>query len=1045
MLAVLVIAARVLSTREFAALGVSLAVATVLTCLLDAGSSVALVRDAEGSRERALASLRASARGRMPLALVVWGAGVLVGAQLDRPVESVLVLVLATLGAAALSLLAVFRVAETFSVEVLQKLTAATLGLAATVVFVVVSPTSAAVLAGLALGAAVTLPAVGARLRDVRSSGTTVSPVGQLLAAAPFGVIALSTIFYYRAPTIVLGVQGTAEETASFALASTLAFGLLAVPNAITSGLLPRLSGLGETGDQVAVARRALVWSLQLWALLAITVGTLAGPLLSAAFGQRYATAAGPLVILLAGGLLIAASGVLGTVLVARRHTGAVVVQVALSVAINLALAAALIPRWGAEGAAVVTLLTEAAALAVIAAAAWARIDDLLWRPSGRALGWAAAAAGLAGTALAVGGIAGVVAGAAAAICVVAAEPAIASHLGIDDRWWAWANGAALPSGVLAGVAGAVVLGGASAASGYAMRVISDTPTYLALIPRLADRPLDRGSPFLDMPTAGDSHASPYLQLLAFAWRWISAGSDTAGHVLVDPVALGRFLSLVGIAVTLVVLHAVFVFARREAGPKAAWVMLPTLLLLFGPAHVIWAGDLTFHGFLYAGYFPQTLAIAFLLATLLVTEFEPCWPRYLIGTACAAVTLLVHPFTGLVLAVLIAVQGSWLALRRDEAWRVGPVCLAAGFVVGLAWPAYSLAGALGEAGVAGPVLIAGCALVPAIVRVLPVDADSISSATWGLLERLDTDAARIRLAVGGAVLVGALAAWESWLFTQPNADPLITTNHLSLYWVEDRWRWPLMFGAGAVGLAGLARLALRGRPLPLCWFSGLFALGVAGALGAPLPIWWRFLLFCQIPLALGVAVVVAEADAGRLRRLVVATFAGVGIFKVATLLAVSPQITYFGTPVQPTYELARMIPQRPGLVAADPFLSYFIPGATGHRVLVVTKAHVNSRAELARSTDGYRLLHDFFMGDYWWYAAQNMYRQGVRYVLIDKQTSLRPATLSAFSTGPTPLVRTDVDRTLLGTYFYRNNRVGRLLVDSYPYVLYELDPGKLFG
>jgi hypothetical protein len=620
----------------------------------------------------------------------------------------------------------------------------------------------------------------------------------------------------------------------------------------------------------------------------------------------------------------------------------------------------------------------------------------------------------------------------------VAAEPQIASRLGGDERWSAWGNRVALPSGVLAGVAGAVVLGGAAAASGYAMRVISDTPTYLALIPRLAAHPLDRGSPFLDMPTSGDSHASPYLQLLALIWRW-------TGNALVDPDGLARFLSLVGIVVTLVVLHAVFVFARREAGPTVAWVTVPTLLLLFGPAHVIWAGDLTFHGFLYAGYFPQTLAIALLLATILITEFEPSWPRYLVGTACAAATLLVHPLTGLVLAVLVAVRACWLAYRRDEAWPVGPVCLAAGFMVGLAWPAYSLAGALGAAGVSGPMLIGGCAVVPGLIRILPIDAGSVGAATRGLLERLDTEAARMRLALCGAMLVGILGAWESWLFTQPNPDPLIRTNHLSLYWVEERWRWPLMFAVGAVGLAGLARLALRGRPLPLCWFSGLFALGAAGALGVPLPIWWRFLLFCQIPLALGVAVVVAEADAGRLRRIVMATFACVAVFKIATLVAVSPRITYFDTPVQPTYELARMIPDGPGLVAADPFLSYFVPGATGHRVLVVTKAHVSSQAELTRSTEGYRLLHEFFMGADWWSAAQTMYRQGVRYVLVDKQTSLRPATLSAFSTGPTPLVRTAADRDLLGTFFYRNNRVGHVLVDSYPYVLYELDPAELSG
>jgi hypothetical protein len=41
------------------------------------------------------------------------------------------------------------------------------------------------------------------------------------------------------------------------------------------------------------------------------------------------------------------------------------------------------------------------------------------------------------------------------------------------------------------------------------------------------------------------------------------------------------------------------------------------LLVLFGPAHVIWASDLSFNGFLYAGFYPQNVAIALALGALL--------------------------------------------------------------------------------------------------------------------------------------------------------------------------------------------------------------------------------------------------------------------------------------------------------------------------------------------------------------------------------------------------------------------------------------------
>jgi hypothetical protein len=122
-----------------------------------------------------------------------------------------------------------------------------------------------------------------------------------------------------------------------------------------------------------------------------------------------------------------------------------------------------------------------------------------------------------------------------------------------------------------------------------------------------------------------------------------------------------------------------------------------------------------------------------------------------------------------------------------------------------------------------------------------------------------------------------------------------------------------------------------------------------------------------------------------------------------------------------------------------------VPGTSGRRVLVVTKAHVGSRGELAAATRGYALLHRFAVGRQWWAAAKRMYRLGVRYVVVEKSTSLRPSDLVTFSTGPTPLVRTVADRRWLGTYFYRNNRVGTLVYDTWPYAVYRLDPRRLFG
>ena len=56
-------------------------------------------------------------------------------------------------------------------------------------------------------------------------------------------------------------VVGRAEATAVFGVASGIAFGLLMVPNAITTALLPRLSAEATPGQLVACTRRVLAWT----------------------------------------------------------------------------------------------------------------------------------------------------------------------------------------------------------------------------------------------------------------------------------------------------------------------------------------------------------------------------------------------------------------------------------------------------------------------------------------------------------------------------------------------------------------------------------------------------------------------------------------------------------------------------------------------------------------------------------------------------------------------------------------------------------------
>jgi hypothetical protein len=178
----------------------------------------------------------------------------------------------------------------------------------------------------------------------------------------------------------------------------------------------------------------------------------------------------------------------------------------------------------------------------------------------------------------------------------------------------------------------------------------------------------------------------------------------------------------------------------------------------------------------------------------------------------------------------------------------------------------------------------------------------------------------------------------------------------------------------------------------------------------------------------------------------VAAGAGFAIaFKTLTLVGLPPTHTYFRTGIQDVYRLGQVIAPRDGVVATDPRTAYFIPGATGNRVLTVTKAHVGSPAELARAEVGYDTLHEFWSGRRsWWHSAQRMWLNGVRWIVIEKSTLLSAPTLEEFSTGKSPLVHPGPERDQLGNFFYQANRIAKLIHDSASYVVYRIDPDKLF-
>ena len=382
LLLVIVIAARMLPTGELAILGTALAVSGILAVCLDAGSGLSITRDGARDAGTRGALLSALVVARLPVVVLVLLAACAVGMALESPVVWIGAAALAVLGALAVSLIGYFRAGQDMQPEAVQKLVFAALALGLTGGALAASATAEAVLLALICATVLSLASF-ALVGKHAASGAHVARWAALRRALPLGLMAIATVVYYRSGTVGLALLSTPEETAAYTVAAAVGFGLLMLPNAITTGLLPHLSAAPD-GESPTSTRRALRWSLTLSTPIAAAFALGGYVLLGPVFGAEYADAALPLAILCAAVVVIAYNGILGTALLAAGHVGVIVLQVACSLVVNLVALVALAPAFGAAGAATATLLCELVAAAMLTVASARRLPslDLAPRPA---------------------------------------------------------------------------------------------------------------------------------------------------------------------------------------------------------------------------------------------------------------------------------------------------------------------------------------------------------------------------------------------------------------------------------------------------------------------------------------------------------------------------------------------------------------------------------------------------------------------------------------------------------------------------------------
>jgi O-antigen/teichoic acid export membrane protein len=189
----------------------------------------------------------------------------------------------------------------------------------------------------------------GLRVRPGALSGRRMA--GVLGFVRPLLLQAVFWSVWFNADLILMQHLRSEGETGAYAAAKTIASGFTLVPTALAFVFAPRVAALADREVRGHLARM-LAFTAAVTVPLAVAVAALARPLTGGVYGGRYAGAALPLVILMAGMVPYSLKSVLGGLWLGLGHPVVETVSAGLAMVVTLAAAAWLVPRAGAAGAA---------------------------------------------------------------------------------------------------------------------------------------------------------------------------------------------------------------------------------------------------------------------------------------------------------------------------------------------------------------------------------------------------------------------------------------------------------------------------------------------------------------------------------------------------------------------------------------------------------------------------------------------------------------------------------------------------------------------
>jgi O-antigen/teichoic acid export membrane protein len=227
-------------------------------------------------------------------------------------------------------------------------------------------------LAGAVLGAAGAGAVALAKYEGATLGREAWGRVGWLLRRSlPVGAGVTLSILYYRVDLFLLDAFAGSTIVGIYAGAYRIFESSQLLPAVCMTVLFPRLAATAREPAGEVLRAKALAGLASVGLVVAIAGWVVARPLVSILYGDGYAAAVAPLVVLFCAAPLMYANYLLTQDLVSRGRPGRYATIAALALAFNVVANCLAIPRYGALGAAAITVGTEAVVFVGCAASLW--------------------------------------------------------------------------------------------------------------------------------------------------------------------------------------------------------------------------------------------------------------------------------------------------------------------------------------------------------------------------------------------------------------------------------------------------------------------------------------------------------------------------------------------------------------------------------------------------------------------------------------------------------------------------------------------------